>query len=71
MLFNRGWFSSFMVFFGYMMAVIYIGIGCVLLITKLFPAIPWNLKFTFALFFIAYGSFRLVKMITKKPESNE
>jgi len=71
MLFSKGFFSKFMVFFGYLMAVIYIGLGAMLFIPSIYPGIPRNLKFAFSLFFIAYGLFRLVKIITKKSEPNE
>jgi len=70
-MFSKGSFSKFMVFFGYLMAVIYIGLGGMLFIPNVYPGIPRNLKFAFALFFIAYGAFRLVKMITKKSEPDE
>lgn len=71
MLFSKEWFSKFMVFFGYLMAIIYIGLGVLLFVPKIYPGIPQNLKFAFALFFFAYGLFRLVKLITKKTEPNE
>jgi len=71
MMFSKGWLSKFMVFFGYLMAAIYIGLGVLLFIPKVYPYVPAVLKFSFALFFIAYGFFRLVKMITKKTEPNE
>jgi uncharacterized membrane protein HdeD (DUF308 family) len=71
MLFNKGWFSKFMSIFGYLMAVIYIGLGVMLFVPDIYPYIPGVLKFSFALFFIAYGFFRLVKLITKKTEPNE
>jgi uncharacterized membrane protein len=60
-----------MVVFGYIMAIIYIGLGVMLFIPSNFPGVPKNLKFAFSLFFIAYGLFRLVKMITRKSETNE
>jgi hypothetical protein len=68
---NRVWLSKFMIVFGYLMAVVYIGLGCSFFFPKVFPAIPRNLKFVFALFFISYGLFRLVKMRPKKNEINE
>jgi len=71
MLFNKVWFSKFMHVFGYLMAIVYIGLGGMLFIPKLYPDIPKVLKFSFSLFFIAYGFFRLVKLITKKSEPNE
>ncbi len=71
MLFNKGWLSKFMGYFGYLMALIYIGLGIMLFIPSVYPNIPGVLKFSFALFFIAYGFFRLVKLITKKTEPND
>jgi hypothetical protein len=71
MLFSKGWFSKFMGIFGYFMAAIYVGLGVVLFIPGVYPNIPGVLKISFALFFIAYGFFRLVKLITKKTEPND
>jgi hypothetical protein len=71
MMHSKGWLSRFMVVFGYLMALIYIGLGVALLLPKIYPYIPGVLKFSFALFFIAYGFFRLVKLITKKAEPND
>lgn len=71
MIISKGWLSKFMVFFGYLMAAIYIGLGILLFIPKVYPYVPGVLKFSFALFFIAYGFFRLVKLITKKTEPND
>jgi hypothetical protein len=71
MLFSKGWLSKFMGIFGYFMAVIYIGLGVMLFIPSVYPNIPGVLKFSFALFFMAYGFFRLVKLITKKTEPND
>ncbi len=71
MLFNNGWFSKFMNIFGYLMAAIYVGLGVMLFLPSVYPNIPGVLKFSFALFFIAYGFFRLVKLISKKKESND
>jgi hypothetical protein len=68
---NRIWLSKFMVLFGYLMAILYIGLGCALFIPWILPAIPKDLKLTFSFFFIAYGLFRLVKLRPKKTESNE
>lgn len=68
---SKGLLSKFMIFFGYLMAAIYVGLGIVLLSSDIFPVKPLALKFSFALFFIAYGFFRLVKLITKKTETND
>jgi uncharacterized membrane protein YccC len=71
MLFNKELFSKFWGFFGYLMAAIYIGLGVMLFLPSVYPNIPGVLKFSFALFFVAYGFFRLVKLRTKKTESND
>ncbi len=68
---GKSWFSKFMIYFGYLMALIYIGLGAMLFVPSVYPNIPGVLKFSFALFFIAYGFFRLVKLITKKTEPND
>jgi hypothetical protein len=71
MLLNKAWFSKFMTVFGYLMAIIYIGLGAMLFWSKILPNVPNNLKFAFALFFIAYGLYRLVKMRSKVDETND
>jgi uncharacterized membrane protein YjjB (DUF3815 family) len=71
MLFSKVWFSKFMGIFAYLMAAIYIGLGVLLIIPGIYPNIPGVLKFAFAFFFIAYGFFRLVKLITRKTEPND
>jgi uncharacterized membrane protein YjjB (DUF3815 family) len=71
MVVSKEWLAKFMGFFGYLMAAIYIGLGTVLFIPGIYPNIPGVLKFSFALFFIAYGLFRLVKLITKKTEPKD
>jgi len=63
--------SKFMIVFGYLMAVVYIGLGCSLFLPAVFSGIPKNLKFAFSLFFISYGIFRLVKMQPRKNETND
>jgi len=70
MLRSKVWFAKFMIFFGYLMAFIYICLGALLFVPKLYPYVPGVLKFAFALFFIAYGLFRLAKLITQKSEPN-
>ena len=57
--------------FGYLMAIIYIGLGVMLFVPGVYPNIPAVLKFSFALFFIAYGFYRLVKLFTRKTEPND
>jgi hypothetical protein len=71
MLADKTWFSKFMTFFGYFMAILYIGLGIMLFWESIFPNVPKNFKFAFALFFIAYGLYRLVKMRTKNNETED
>lgn len=70
-MFSRGWFAKFMIYFGYLMSVIYVCLGLVLLLTDVFPVKPPALKFSFSLFLIAYGFFRLAKLVAKKTEPND
>jgi len=65
MLFRSAWFARLMMFTGYLMVAIYISLGVVILTTNVFQAQPVALKFSISLFLIAYGFFRLVKMIIK------
>jgi uncharacterized membrane protein len=71
MLFSKGWLSKFMIYFGYLMSAIYVVLGIVLLATDIFPVKPPALKFSFSLFLIAYGFYRLAKQITKKTEPED
>jgi hypothetical protein len=63
---NKEWLAKFMVVFGYIMVAVYIGLGAMLFIPRFYPYVPANLKFAFAIFFIAYGAFRFVRMLGKK-----
>jgi len=65
-MFNREWLAKFMEIFGYVMVAVYIGLGVMLFIPRFYPYVPANLKFAFAIFFLAYGVFRLVRMLSKK-----
>jgi len=53
------------------MAFVYIVLGISLFWPEVFSGIPKNIKLTFALFFISYGLFRLVKMRPKKNETTD
>ena len=70
-MFSKEWFAKFMIYFGYLMCVIYVCLGLVLLLNDVFPVKPAALKFSFSLFLIAYGFFRLAKLVTKKTEPND
>jgi len=68
---TKAWFAQFMKVFGYFMVAVYIALGVMLLAADVYNNIPKNLKITFALFFIAYGFYRLVKMLTANKMSND
>jgi hypothetical protein len=65
---GRVFLAKFMHFFGYFMALIYIGLGASLFLKQVFPSIPEKLKIAFALFFIAYGVFRFARLFTQNRE---
>ncbi len=65
---NKARLAKFMIIFGYFMVAVYLGLGVLLFIPRFYPYIPSNIKFVFAFFFMAYGLFRLVRMISKKKE---
>jgi hypothetical protein len=71
MVVSKIWISKFMIAFGYLMSLIYIGLGSSLFIPGLFNISSWELRFALAVFLIAYGFYRLVKQITKKTETND
>jgi len=68
---GREVFAKFMVFFGYFMVIIYLRLGSSLFFKQVLPDIPQNLKYTFAVFYLAYGVLRFVKMVSGKKENDE
>jgi hypothetical protein len=64
----RTWLAKFMKVFGYFMVTVYIVLGVLFFIPQVYPTVPKNLKFVFALFFISYGLFRLTRMLSRKKE---
>lgn len=67
---SKAGLAKFMVIFGYVMVAVYIGLGVMLFIPGFYPYVPVNLKFVFAIFFIAYGLFRLVRILSRKNASD-
>lgn len=63
---NKERLAKFMMIFGFVMVAVYIGLGVMLFIPRFYPYVPANLKFAFGIFFIAYGIYRLVRIIGKK-----
>lgn len=57
---------DFMTMFGFFMVLLYIGLGFYILFAPYFDAIqPQVVRLVFALFFIAYGVFRFVRIYFK------
>jgi hypothetical protein len=47
-------------------------LGGILMFSKYFINVPWNIRFILALFIISYGAYRLVSIVQKsKIDSNE
>lgn len=67
---TKVWLVNFMKIFGYVMVAVYIGLGIMLLLPRFYPYVPANLKFAFGIFFIAYGLFRLVRMLSKRRNTD-
>lgn len=60
---DKNLFSKIMTVFGFFMVAVFIVLGIVLMVLPVFPHLPPNLKTVFGLFFIAYGFFRLARII--------
>ncbi len=58
-----------MLYFGFFMGVLYIGLGIIFLFFPVFMYLPINVKKIFGAFFLIYGIFRIVKLIQKVRES--
>lgn len=65
---NNSIFAKIMIYFGFFMVILYIGLGLFLIISPTFDYIPSTMKNVFAIFFIVYGIFRLVRLIMKLKE---
>ncbi len=62
---------DFMVIFGLIMVVMYIGLGIYLIVSKSFDYIPTTYKSVFAFFFIIYGVFRFVRIYPNLKNKND
>ena len=63
--------AKFMIYFGFFMVVLYLGLGCYILFSPSFPDIPQNIKMVFGFFFIAYGVFRLVRSLMTMKQNRQ
>jgi len=59
-----------MIVFGFIMVACYLGIALYLLLSPSFKYIDLNMRIIFGSFFIAYGLFRLVRLISKIKNQN-
>ena len=62
-------FEKIMLYFGFFMVALYIGLGSLFLFFPVFTYLPENVKTIFGAFFVIYGVFRLVRLIQKVKES--
>ncbi len=60
-----------MLYFGFVMVVIYLGLGITLMFFKVFTYIPKEIKSIFGFFFFVYGAFRLVRTWQQYKEMRE
>jgi len=58
-------FKSFLFYFGIIMVLVYIGLGAWILFGNSFIYLSNNIRFAFSFFIIAYGFFRLIRIIIK------
>lgn len=57
--------AKFMIYFGFVMVAIYIGLGVVLMFFPVFDYIPKNMRVIFGIFFLMYGLLRLARIVQK------
>jgi len=65
---NRDLFSKIMLGFGFIMVAVFIGIGLSLIFLPKFNYLPLNMRYVVGLFFIAYGLFRIARIINQIRE---
>lgn len=64
------WLEKFMIIFGFLMVILYIGIGATLMFFPVFTYAPKEIRVIFGFFFAIYGVFRLVRLLQKVKEIN-
>ncbi len=60
--------SKIMFGFGFVMVAIFLGIGIALIFSPKFYYLPPNMRYVVGLFFIAYGLFRIARIINSIRE---
>ena len=68
---NKKFFTKVMIYFGMVMATIFIGLGASLMFLPYFPFLPNDFKVIMGVFFLVYGIFRLVRLVMQIKEYND
>ena len=63
MVWDKKLFSKIMTVFGFIMVAVFFGIGITLAFFPVYSYMPREIKIIFGFFFIAYGFFRLARII--------
>ncbi len=63
MVWDKKLFSKIMIVFGFIMVAVFFGIGITLAFFPVYSYMPREIKIIFGFFFIAYGFFRLARII--------
>ena len=60
---DKNLFSKIRIGFGFVMVAIFIGIGIAIIFSSKFNYLPINMRYIVGIFFIAYGLFRIARII--------
>jgi len=71
MAWDRNLFSKIMTGFGFVMVAVFLGLGVALWFFPVFYFPNQNMKFILGFFFIAYGFFRLARLIQQIKEQKK
>jgi cytochrome c biogenesis protein CcdA len=63
MVWDKKLFSKIMTIFGFIMVAVFFGIGITLAFFPVYTYLPREIRIIFGFFFIAYGFFRLARII--------
>jgi len=63
MIWDKKLFSKIMTIFGFIMVAVFFGIGITLAFFPVYTYLPREIRIIFGFFFIAYGFFRLARII--------
>ena len=68
MIWDKKLFAKAMTIFGFIMVVVFIGLGIMIAFFPVYPGMTHEIKVIFGCFFIAYGFFRLARIIQQIRE---